>query len=690
MTNWQGADAAFLEASHARLLAAIADWDEDDTKLVNRAVRTMVNAHGDQRRDSGEPYACHPLEVAAIVAVGGGDTDMLIAALLHDAVEDTEMTLEQIAGAYGPAVATMVDGCTKVDSLEPRHTGASQAATMRKLIVALARDPRVIAVKLADRLHNMRTLGPLDHERKVRMGQETLAVHGPLAGRLGLAGLKAELEDLAFSAADPAGYARTVAALADPRLASVKDEVMGQLEAVLLGRGVDAQVQGRTKHAWSAHRKARSLGVPVMELADLVGVRVLTAEPEDCYRVLGLVHATWPPVPGKFKDYIAVPKFNSYQSLHTVVAVGGVHQVEVQIRTHAMHEASEHGRAAHHAYKTPEAAEPAWLSRLLERNTYESDNDYLAGLHRELAADDEVLVLTRDGDAVALPVGATVIDFAYAVHTEVGHACSGADVNGVPVPLETVLVSGDKVVVHSGRVTGPDPQWLEQATTSRARARIKDWHRRLKKAQAVERGQVLVEDAARVSALDTSALLADVPADLLEHRYEQVGRGRLPAAVMLEHLASASAVELRSVLYYAADPTVKITAAACCRPMPPSPVTGLSAAGGAGVHAHATTCRVLLEALARTPGRQAVVRWAVHSASWTVVEVTAVNRTGLLADVAARISAAGGDIESSTTQVHADGTCREVFEVTAGEGVSGRDIAAAVRDVPGVRTARAH
>lgn len=461
----------------ATLRATIRKWSRADRKRILEAADAAQQAHLGQFRASGEPYVVHPILVAAIVASSGGDTATVIGALLHDTVEDTPVTLDDIERQFGPDVRNIVDGCTKVAEVRVSGADALEAARMRKLLVALARDTRVLVVKSADRLHNMRTIAHLPEAKQRRIGQETLALYGPLAGRVGLTHIKAELEDRAFAVADPQAYAAVQAELHTPELRQQLDSAMSTLSNHLRASGINGSLSGRIKMPWSAYRKAQSLGIPVHELHDLIGLRVIVPTVRDCYVALGAVHSLWGPAEGRFKDYIARPKFNRYQSLHSSVLGEAGTLIEVQIRTPVMHAEAEHGRAAHRSYKNADPDEPAWLRRLLDDHD-EEDGEYLHAVHRELSAEDEILISTPNGDTHILPAGATVIDFAYAVHTAVGNACTAGEVNGLLTPATAALHTGDRVHVLTGRDGPPPAEWLNYAVTRKARTGIKAARRR--------------------------------------------------------------------------------------------------------------------------------------------------------------------------------------------------------------------
>ncbi|MBP8211964.1 MAG: bifunctional (p)ppGpp synthetase/guanosine-3',5'-bis(diphosphate) 3'-pyrophosphohydrolase, partial [Ilumatobacteraceae bacterium] len=462
--------------------------------MINRAYETAKQAHQHQQRSSGESYINHPLAVALIVADLGLDEVSLAAALLHDAVEDTEITIADVEKGFGPEVAQIVDGVTKLERLQFDSKEAQQAATMRKMLVAMARDLRVLIIKLADRLHNMRTIAAMPSEKQQRIAHETLEIYAPLAHRLGMQELKQQLEDLSFASLYPKRFAELdhlVATRSPEReqyLAKAIAEVQGRLQEL----NINAEVTGRGKHLWSIYEKMVQKGREFDDIFDLIAVRVIVDSVKDCYAALGCIHGRYKPVVGRFKDYIAMPKFNLYQSLHTTVIGPGGKAVEMQIRTREMHQRAEWGVAAHWAYKDEGAASDIdWLNRIIDWQAEISDPAaFMENLKTDLEQD-EVFVFTPKGKVVTLPVGSTTVDFAYAVHTEVGHACIGAKVNGRLVPLNHHMKSGDTCEIFTSKVesAGPSRDWLQFVESPRARNKIKQWFSRERREDMVENGR---------------------------------------------------------------------------------------------------------------------------------------------------------------------------------------------------------
>lgn len=628
-----------------------------DLEVIGSAVAFADRAHAGQFRRSGEPYVTHALEVAALVVDVGASTAMVAAALLHDTVEDAGVTLGEISAAFGDDVASMVDGCAKVAAVHPSAADAfAEADRLRRLFVALAADPRVVVVKLCDRLHNLRTIDALEPAKAARIGRETLAVHAPLAHRLGLGAIKAELEDRAFAVADPDGYDQVGQAIDE--LGGVHEwleDARNRLGAHLAAAGVAGEVSGRVKHRWSVHRKAVRLGIEPGALHDLLGLRVVVPDVAACYVALAEVHRLWTPVDGRLKDYIDRPKLNAYQSLHTTVTGPAGRLLEVQIRTADMHAIAEHGAAAHHAYKHP-GSEPRWVGRLLDLDA--DDVDDSAGDHRS----DEVFVLSPKGDVITLPFGACVVDAAYAIHTDVGHRCVGAKLDGRLVPLHTRVTAGQRVEIVTGTRNGPAPEWLNWVVTSKARTRIRQFHARRAKERARADGRerltralrdvgLRLDDQATVVALVAAAGLGSI-----EDVAEAVAGGRIVPSTLVRRLApdaepepvvdvDAPAPSRRgddpSVAAVAGLPGVDVRLAGCCTPEPPVPLRGFVSAGG--VVAHRADCATA-NAPDRAPGRVLAVHWIRADRSIVRLTLSAVPHPGLFAAIAAQAASAGADL----------------------------------------------
>src|SRR5450432_174072 len=496
-----------------------------DTALIEQAYSVARDAHQDQVRRSGDAYITHPVGVAMVLADLGLDDVTIAAALLHDAVEDTPVTLEDLHDDFGPDVAGIVDGVTKLERIHFDSKEAQQAATMRKMLVAMAKDIRVLVIKLADRLHNMRTIASLPQEKQERIAQETIDIYAPLAHRLGIGDVKWQLEDLAFAVLYPKRYAE-IEQMVTQRSPARQEQLHDVLEAVrsrLDDLHVEAEVTGRPKHYWSIYEKMIVRGKEFDEIYDLLGIRVVVESVKDCYGALGSIHALWRPVQGRFKDYVAMPKFNLYQSLHTTVVGPEGRAVEFQIRTSEMHRRAEYGVAAHFGYKEHRnpTEDLVWLQRIVDWQQDTTDpGEFMQSLKIDLEQD-EVFVFTPKGRVITLPTGATPVDFAYAIHTEVGHRCIGARVNGRLVPLESAMQSGETCEIFTSKVegAGPSRDWLQFVHTPRARSKIRQWFSRERRVDAIDAGRDELVKALRregmpVQKLASSAAMTKVATQL--------------------------------------------------------------------------------------------------------------------------------------------------------------------------------
>src|SRR3954465_12954369 len=529
-----------------------------DLALLTRAYEVADAKHAGQKRKSGDPYITHPLAVSTILAELGMDTTTLVAALLHDTVEDTDYSLDRLREEFGDEVAHLVDGVTKLDKVE--FGNAAEAETIRKMVVAMARDPRVLVIKLSDRLHNMRTMRFLSPEKQAKKARETLEVMAPLAHRLGMATVKWELEDLSFAILHPKKYSEIVRLVAtrapsrDTYLKQVIDEVDQQLDSAR----ITATVEGRPKHYYSIYRKMIVKGRDFDDIHDLVGVRVLVDEVRDCYAAMGMVHALWQPMPGRFKDSIAQPRFGVYQSLHTTVIGPDGKPLEVQIRTHEMHRTAEYGIAAHWRYKETkgthdgqavEIDEMAWMRQLLDWQREAADpGDFLEQLRYDLGAQ-QIFVFTPKGDVITLPAKSTPVDFAYAVHTEVGHRCIGARVNGRLVALERKLENGEVVEIFTSKAegAGPSRDWLAFVASPRAKAKIKQWFAKERREEAIEAGKDAITKEVRrvglpmqrlVSVDSMAALARELRYTEVSALYAAVGEGHTSARHVVQRLVA--------------------------------------------------------------------------------------------------------------------------------------------------------
>ncbi|MBV9487191.1 MAG: bifunctional (p)ppGpp synthetase/guanosine-3',5'-bis(diphosphate) 3'-pyrophosphohydrolase, partial [Frankiaceae bacterium] len=530
-----------------------ANHPKADTRLVARAYEVAERCHRGQMRRSGDPYISHPLAVATIAAELGMEPPTLCAALLHDTVEDTAMSLAEVTREFGDEVGRLVDGVTKLDKV--RYGESAEAETIRKMVVAMARDPKVLIVKLADRLHNIRTVSWLPPDKQQRMAKQTLEIYAPLAHRLGMNAIKWELEDLSFATLYPKRYDEIVRLVAerapsrDTYLAGVTERVLTEMRTAK----IKTAVTGRPKHYYSIYQKMIVRGRDFDDIYDLVGIRITVENERDCYAALGVIHTMWSPVPGRFKDYIAMPKFNLYQSLHTTVIGPQGKPVEVQIRTHQMHRRAEYGIAAHWKYKEEsdsDEQEMTWLKQIVDWQRETQDpGEFLDSLRFDLHAQ-EVFVFTPKGDAIGLPAGATPVDFAYSVHTEVGHRCIGARVNGRLVPLESVLDNGDVVEVFTSKseTAGPSRDWLSFVKSARARNKIRQWFARERREDAIDEGKDAISRAMRKAGLPLQRLMGgdalltlarDLQFTDVSALYAAVGEGHLSAQTVVQRLVAA-------------------------------------------------------------------------------------------------------------------------------------------------------
>jgi GTP pyrophosphokinase len=692
-----------------------------DVRQVQRAFDFAEESHRGQVRKSGEPFIRHPLGVAHILADLGMDTTTLVSALLHDVVEDTDLSLEKIESEFGGEVGAIVDGLTKLDRIEYRTREQEQAENVRKMIVAMARDIRVLIIKLADRLHNMRTLGSLPRARQEEKATETLEIYAPLAHRLGIFQIKWELEDLSFATLHPKRFEeiRNLVGKAEDERAEytsrVLDEVNGQLRSVK----VKAEVDGRPKHLYSVYEKMVLRGKEFSEIYDLVGIRVLVETVKDCYGALGAIHSIWKPVPGRFKDYIAMPKFNMYQSLHTTVIGPEGRPLEVQIRTQQMHRTAEFGIAAHWRYKESgkrreEASDIAWLAQMLEWQKDMADpQEFMEGLRIDLY-NDRAFCFTPKGDVVDLPAEATPIDFAYAIHTEVGHRCIGAKVNGKLVPLDYRLQTGDTVDVltSKGQDAGPSRDWLQVVATPRARNKIRQWFSRERREDAMDTGRDMLQRELRkqglpLKRLTTEETLSRVAAELkypsIDAMLVAVGEGHVSpqsVAVRLTRMISqdeeeevaeippARPVRLaprseKPVLVAGAD-DLWVNLARCCTPVPGDEIVGF-VTRGRGVSVHRADCPNV-KALVTQADRFIDVSWRPgRGTSFVVaVQIEALDRKKLLGDVATALAEHQINILAATSTVGKDRVAKLRFTFELADITHLTGILQSVKKVDGV------
>ncbi|AGB23061.1 (p)ppGpp synthetase, RelA/SpoT family [Mycobacterium sp. JS623] len=698
--------------------------------LLQKAYEVAEERHADQMRRSGDPYITHPLAVANILAELGMDTTTLVAALLHDTVEDTGYTMEQLTADFGEEVAHLVDGVTKLDRVALGT--AADAETIRKMIIAMARDGRVLVIKVADRLHNMRTMRFLPPEKQARKARETLEVIAPLAHRLGMATVKWELEDLSFAILHPKKYEEIVRLVADRApsrdtyLAKVRDEITSTLNA----SKINADVEGRPKHYWSIYQKMIVKGRDFDDIHDLVGVRILCDEIRDCYAAVGVVHSLWQPMPGRFKDYIAQPRYGVYQSLHTTVVGPEGKPLEVQIRTRDMHTTAEYGIAAHWRYKEtkgrnaphPHAAaeidDMAWMRQLLDWQREAADpGEFLEALRYDLAVQ-EIFVFTPKGDLITLPTGSTPVDFAYAVHTEVGHRCIGARVNGRLVALERKLENGEVVEVFTSKApnAGPSRDWQTFVVSPRAKAKIRQWFAKERREEALESGKDAIAREVRRSGLPLQRLMnAESMAALARELrytdvsalYTAVGEGHVSARHVVQRLVAqlGGADEAADELAERSTPTTMVVRqrstddvgvsvpgapgvlsklAKCCTPVPGDNIMGFVTRGG-GVSVHRTDC-TNATSLQQQSERIIDVQWAPSPSSvfLVAIQVEALDRHRLLSDVTRVLADEKVNILSASVTTSDDRVAISRFTFEMGDPKHLGHLLNVVRNVEGV------
>ncbi len=675
-----------------------------DTTIIERAFVVAEEAHREQKRKSGEPYITHPLAVTQILAELGIGPITLAASLLHDTVEDTDYKLDQLEKDFGSEVAMLVDGVTKLDKV--KFGDHAQAETVRKMVVAMSKDIRVLVIKLADRLHNARTWGFVSAESAKRKAQETLEIYAPLAHRLGISTIKWELEDISFSVLYPKVYEEIVNLVGQraPQREQVIDSIISEIEEDLRENKIKGKVAGRPKQYYSIYQKMVVRGREFDDIYDLVGIRVLVSSVRDCYAVLGAIHARWNPVPGRFKDYIAMPKFNLYQSLHTTVIGPKGRSVEIQIRTHEMHQRAEYGVAAHWKYKeqvgTTERNDEdlAWLKHLSDWQAETQDpSEFLDSLRFEIGAK-EVYVFTPKGKVIGLAGGATPVDFAYAVHTDVGHRTMGAKVNGRLVPLDTQLQSGDTVEIFTSKSpeAAPSKDWLNFVKSPRAKAKIKQWFSAERREDAIEIGKESIAKALRKHNLPLQKILSSESMLDLAHQlrlndveslYAAVGEGHISSQQVVEKLSSSVATDAEAAealfelpnktrsqnrsrandsgVLVRGDADVMAKLARCCTPVPGDEIIGF-VTRGSGVSVHRTDCKNT-EQLRSQPERLMDVSWAPDAKSLFLVQIQieALDRSGLLSDVTRVLSEHHVNILSASVSTRSDRVAlsRFVFEM---------------------------
>ena len=706
-----------------------ANHPKADLGLVERAYRKAERLHEGQTRKSGDAFITHPLAVTTILAELGMTEATLCAALLHDTVEDTDYTLAQLTHEFGEEIALLVDGCTKLDKV--KYGESAKSETIRKMVVAMSRDIRVLVIKLADRLHNMRTLHYLRPDKQSRIASETLEIFAPLAHRLGMNTIKWELEDLAFGTLYPKVYDEVVRLVAEaaPSRDQFLSRVIDQVHSDLRAAKIKANVTGRPKHYYSIYQKMVVRGRDFQEIYDLVGLRILVESNRDCYAALGVLHVRWNPLPGRFKDYIAMPKFNMYQSLHTTVLGPEGKPVELQIRTDDMHRRAEYGVAAHWKYKegkgaglpvkgADDAGELIWVRQLLDWQRETADpGEFLDSLRFEINTN-EVYAFTPRGDVISLPQGSTPIDFAYAIHTEVGNKTIGARVNGRLVPLESVLANGDVVEIFTSKAenAGPSRDWLSFVRSPRARNKIRHFFTRERREESIESGKDLLARQLRKGGLPLQRLLtlehltavagyfklADVSA-----LYAAVGEATVGAQSVVNRLIaveggdetvaeeisedrvvtgrrrrSSGAIDCGIRVIGASDLLVKL--AKCCTPVPGDDILGF-VTRGSGISVHRLDCSNTAN-LQTEPERLVPVEWAPNAKSsfLVAIQIEALDRNRLLSDITRALSDQHVNILSAALTTSKDRICRAKFTFETADPTHLDHVLRAVRGVPAV------
>jgi len=710
------------------ILQRVAQYHPDpDLDLIKKAYVYSAKVHQGQIRKSGEPYLSHPLAVAGILAELKLDEASIVTGLLHDTLEDTLATKEELAELFGEEIADLVDGVTKLSQVQMSKEASAeekQAENFRKMIVAMARDIRVILVKLADRTHNMRTLEHMRPDKQVRIAQETLDIYAPLANRLGIQWIKAELEDLAFKYLRPAEYEELAQKVAERKKAKERaiEDTCALIERHMRENGLEVQVSGRWKHLYSIWRKMREHGIDFENVHDVIAFRIITKTVSNCYEALGLVHALWKPVPGRFKDYIAMPKQNMYQSLHTTVIGPFGDRMEVQIRTHEMHKVAEEGIAAHWAYKEGRTGylkddqKFAWLRQLMEwQQDLKDPKEFLETVKVDLFTD-EVFVFTPRGDVIDLPQGSTPVDFAYAIHTEIGEKCVGAKVNGKIVPLRYRLKNGDTVEILTSPNAFPSKDWLTFVKTSRAQTRIRAFIKQQQRQKAIALGRDLLERELRKYGMglgkvikrdDLDKLLQELGVKTPEELFSSLGYGKISPSQVIQLVVPPEQLEkqpskapapvsrltemLRRVAGKGGKSGVKINGiddvmvrfGRCCNPVPGDEVVGFITRGR-GVTVHTANCD---RVLAMDQERRVDVEWDVKAGEFkrpVTVRVLTSDRPGLLADISQKFSAAGVNISQANCRSTGDDRAVNTFEVAISDLKQLQGVMAAIERIKGV------
>ena len=687
-----------------------------DIQSVMKAYVYSAKVHAGQTRKSGEPYLSHPLAVTGLLAEMHLDVASICAGLLHDVVEDTQATLEDVTDLLGPEIAALVDGVTKItETLDQSTRKGRQAQSLRKMILAMASDIRVLLIKLADRLHNMRTLGFMSESSQKRIAAETRDIYAPMAHRLGIRRWQAELEDLSLFYLEPETYREIKEGVATRRSErqSLIEEVKAQLEQAMKNHGISCRIYGRPKHFWSIYQKMLKQNVDINGLFDLTAFRVIVPELKDCYEALGVVHNVWRPIPGRFRDYIGMPKPNGYQSLHTTVLAPGGQRMEVQIRTEEMHQVAEEGIAAHWRYKDQggddsDQQRDAWLRRLLESVRENTDpSEFMQSLRMDLYPE-EIFVFTPAGEVKEMPRGSTPVDFAYAIHTEVGHRCVGAKINSRMVPLRTQLQTGDQVEIVTQKNHNPSKDWLKFVATGRARSKIRSFIRESERSRAVSLGKDILDKELRKKGHTYNAVLKDGSLNRVMSEFSYKDTDHLVAAVAYGKLSPRQVVNRmfkeeepekkpglieRSLSRLRRRPQdgVKVLGiddmlvrfAKCCNPLPGDPIKGFITRGK-GVTVHTAHCRHLDEV---DPARLLEVEWAVEDDQVMPARIQVISngRPGTLADMAGVLKAQNVNILEADIKTNEKNQGLSRFTLQVHDTTQLNQVLKSIQRVPGVQ-----
>lgn len=670
---------------------------------IMEAYRFGAAAHKGQKRVSGAPYISHPVAVATILAEQRMDAQTIIAAILHDVIEDTATEKGQLEEQFGKEVADLVDGVSKLDQLQFHNRQQAQAESFRKMLLAMAEDIRVIMIKLADRTHNMRTLGSMPPVKRRRIARETLDIYAPIANRLGINSIRLELEDLGFRSLYPYRY-RVIEKTLKRALSHHKQlvkKISQRLSDALDELKITADVGGREKHMYSIYRKMRHKGRPLSEIVDMFGFRIIVDDVDTCYRVLGMVHRLYKPMPGRFKDYIAIPRINGYQSLHTTLFGPDGIPLEVQIRTIDMDRVAESGIAAHWLYKSDDSSNESanasareWLARLVELEHDADSEEFLENVRVDLFPD-KVYVFTPRGDIMRLPMGSTSVDFAYAVHTDVGNRCVAAKVDRRMVPLRTPLLNGQTVEIITAKGARPNPAWVNFVATAKARSAIRQYLKNLKRGEAIDLGKRLLSHAMgefnkkirNASIREMKVLLGELNLPDQKSLYAEIGLGKHLAPLIARRLvgqADGTAKKDPAPLAIEGTEGVVVSYARCCYPVPGDSIIGFLSSGK-GIVIHRDTCGNLTE-YRKQPDKWISVNWKENVQRQSMVELRADvnNKTGVLAAVAANIAETHSNIDSVSVVERDEDTVTLIFHLQVRDRVQLAQVMRSIRGMPDV------